>query len=135
MDKHPLKVTVVGAGTGGLCQAPGLKKDGIAANVFKRDRTPTDRLQSYRLSLSVTGNKALKECPSRPLVRLCAGALEKAPAPPHRCEPRACAYDARLSSTLTRFSWVRFVASNSGPSLVGKESGRCLRLALFLGRD
>jgi 2-polyprenyl-6-methoxyphenol hydroxylase-like FAD-dependent oxidoreductase len=57
-----LKVMIVGAGTGGLCLAQGLKKDGVAAEVFERDHTPTDRLQGYRLSLSATGNRALKAC-------------------------------------------------------------------------
>ena len=61
MARH-LKVLIIGAGTGGLCLAQGLKKDGIAANVFERDHTPTDRLQGYRLSLSATGNRALKAC-------------------------------------------------------------------------
>jgi cation diffusion facilitator CzcD-associated flavoprotein CzcO len=39
------KVMIVGAGTGGLCLAQGLKQFGIDVAVFERDRTPTDRLQ------------------------------------------------------------------------------------------
>jgi 2-polyprenyl-6-methoxyphenol hydroxylase-like FAD-dependent oxidoreductase len=62
MGCRPLKVLIIGAGTGGLCLAQGLKKKGVAAAVFERDRTPTDRLQGYRLSLSATGNRALKSC-------------------------------------------------------------------------
>src|SRR5215468_3240076 len=61
MARH-LKVLIIGAGTGGLCLAQGLKKDGIATDVFERDHTPTNRLQGYRLSLSATGNRALKAC-------------------------------------------------------------------------
>ena len=59
---HHLKVLIIGAGTGGLCLAQGLKKDGVAVEVFERDHTPTDRLQGYRLSLNATGNRALREC-------------------------------------------------------------------------
>jgi len=40
-----LKVMIVGAGTGGLCLAQGLKTDGIAVEVFERDYSPTDRLR------------------------------------------------------------------------------------------
>ena len=57
-----LKVMIVGAGTGGLCLAQGLKTDGIAVEVFERDYSPTDRLQGYRLGVSETGRRALREC-------------------------------------------------------------------------
>ena len=43
MMRHPLKVMIVGAGTGGLCLAHGLKSDGVAVEVFERDYTPSDR--------------------------------------------------------------------------------------------
>ncbi|MBV9229783.1 MAG: FAD-dependent monooxygenase [Chloroflexi bacterium] len=62
MMRHPLKVMIVGAGTGGLCLAHGLKSDGVAVEVFERDYTPSDRQQGYRLSLSATGSTALKTC-------------------------------------------------------------------------
>ena len=39
-----LKVIIIGAGTGGLCLAHGLRSAGIDVRVFERDRTPTDRL-------------------------------------------------------------------------------------------
>lgn len=55
-----LKVIIIGAGTGGLCLAQGLKSSGIAVEVFERDRTPTDRLQGYRLSINAQGSEALK---------------------------------------------------------------------------
>ena len=57
-----LKVMIVGAGTGGLCLAQALKADGIAVEVFERDYSPTDRLQGYRLGVSETGRRALREC-------------------------------------------------------------------------
>jgi 2-polyprenyl-6-methoxyphenol hydroxylase-like FAD-dependent oxidoreductase len=62
MMRHPLKVLILGAGTGGLCLAQGLKSDGVAVEVFERDDTPSDRQQGYRLSLSATGSSALKTC-------------------------------------------------------------------------
>jgi 2-polyprenyl-6-methoxyphenol hydroxylase-like FAD-dependent oxidoreductase len=58
----PLKVLVIGAGTGGLCLAHGLHARGIDVRVFERDHTPTDRIQGYRLSISASGNCALKAC-------------------------------------------------------------------------
>ncbi len=54
------KVLIIGAGTGGLCLAPGLKQAGIDVSVFERDRTPTDRLQGYRLHISSSGAHAME---------------------------------------------------------------------------
>ncbi|MBN9511289.1 MAG: FAD-dependent monooxygenase [Alphaproteobacteria bacterium] len=59
---RPLKVLIIGAGTGGLCLAHGLRSVGVAVRVFERDHTPTDRIQGYRLNISATGNRALKAC-------------------------------------------------------------------------
>jgi len=56
------RVMIIGAGTGGLCLAQGLRASGIDVRVFERDRTPTDRLQGYRLNISTTGNRALAAC-------------------------------------------------------------------------
>lgn len=56
------KVMIVGAGTGGLCLAQGLKQSSIDVSVFERDRTPTDRLQGYRLHISSNGARALEHC-------------------------------------------------------------------------
>jgi salicylate hydroxylase len=66
-NHHPLKVIIIGAGTGGLCLAQGLKSSGIAVEVFERDRTPTDRLQGHRLSINPQGSRALKSCPPEAL--------------------------------------------------------------------
>ena len=60
--KRPLKVMIVGAGTGGLCLAQGLKSDGIAVEVFERDRSPSDHQQGFRLSINATGSAALRSC-------------------------------------------------------------------------
>lgn len=60
--RKPLKVIIIGAGTGGLCLAQGLHSDGVAVEVFERDRSPTDHLQGYRLSINATGSRALKDC-------------------------------------------------------------------------
>jgi len=57
-----LDVLIIGAGTGGLCLAHGLVASGLKVRVFERDRTPTDRLQGYRLHISATGNRALQAC-------------------------------------------------------------------------
>ena len=38
-----LRVRIIGAGTGGLCLAQGLKRDGVEVEVFDRDHAPTDR--------------------------------------------------------------------------------------------
>jgi 2-polyprenyl-6-methoxyphenol hydroxylase-like FAD-dependent oxidoreductase len=75
MLHHPLKVLIVGAGTGGLCLAQGLTVDHIDVEVFERDETPADRQQGYRLSLSATGNRALRAClPAPRFARLLASA-------------------------------------------------------------
>jgi len=58
----PLKVMIIGAGTGGLCLAHGLAANGIAVEVFERDDSPTDRQPGYRLSISSTGSAALRSC-------------------------------------------------------------------------
>jgi len=62
MPRNPLKVLIIGAGAGGLCLAQGLKRDGVAAEVFERDPTPSHQAQGYRLSISATGSRALKAC-------------------------------------------------------------------------
>jgi 2-polyprenyl-6-methoxyphenol hydroxylase-like FAD-dependent oxidoreductase len=58
----PLKVMIIGAGTGGLCLAHGLVANGIAVEVFERDDSPADRQPGYRLSISSTGSAALRSC-------------------------------------------------------------------------
>jgi 2-polyprenyl-6-methoxyphenol hydroxylase-like FAD-dependent oxidoreductase len=57
-----LEVMVIGAGTGGLCLAHGLRAEGVDVRVFERDRTPVDRAQGYRLSINPRGARALRSC-------------------------------------------------------------------------
>src|SRR5215470_128258 len=56
------QVLIIGAGTGGLCLAHGLRASGVNVRVFERDHTPVDRQQGYRLHISATGNRALEAC-------------------------------------------------------------------------
>jgi salicylate hydroxylase len=59
---EPFHVLIIGGGIGGLTLAQGLKRAGISAAVYERDRTPGDRLQGYRVHISPTGGLALHEC-------------------------------------------------------------------------
>jgi len=64
---EPFHVLIIGGGIGGLTLAQGLKREGISAAVYERDRTLTDRLQGYRVHISPTGGLALHECLPRHL--------------------------------------------------------------------
>lgn len=59
MSTSELRVIVIGAGTGGLCLAHGLKRAGIDVAVYERDRTRTDGLQGYRVGIDPDGSRAL----------------------------------------------------------------------------
>jgi phytoene dehydrogenase-like protein len=63
----PLHVIIVGGGIGGLTLAQGLKREGVSAADYERDRTPTDRLQGYRVHISPTGGLGLHKCLPPPL--------------------------------------------------------------------
>jgi salicylate hydroxylase len=58
----PLHVLIIGGGIGGLALAQGLKREGISAAVYERDRSLTSRLQGYRVHISPGGSLALHEC-------------------------------------------------------------------------
>lgn len=62
MNRNPLSVVIIGAGTGGLCLAHGLKRAGIDVAVYERDRTRTDGLQGYRVGINDHGVASLKAC-------------------------------------------------------------------------
>lgn len=62
MNSNPLHVTIIGAGLGGLCLAQGLKKIGIAFDVYERDATTESRSQGYRLRIDQTGQQSLASC-------------------------------------------------------------------------
>ena len=42
--------------------AQGLKRSGVAVEVFERDASPTSPVEGYRVSISPTGSRALKAC-------------------------------------------------------------------------
>ncbi len=63
----PLHVIIIGGGIGGLALAQGLKKAGVSAAVYERDRTRRDRVQGYRVHINPTGSLALHECLPGPL--------------------------------------------------------------------
>jgi len=65
--RAPLQVVIIGGGIGGLTLAQGLKKSGVNAAVYERDRTRTDRVQGYRVHINPTGSLALHECLPAPL--------------------------------------------------------------------
>ncbi|MEU5211609.1 NAD(P)/FAD-dependent oxidoreductase [Streptomyces sp. NPDC020742] len=56
----PLHVLVIGAGTGGLCLAQGLKRAGVSVAVYERDRSRRDGLQGYRVGIDADGKGALR---------------------------------------------------------------------------
>ncbi len=58
----PLKVLIIGAGTGGATLAHGLKRAGIDVAVFERDRTRASGPEGYRVGISPAGSHALAEC-------------------------------------------------------------------------
>ncbi|MFI6478898.1 FAD-dependent oxidoreductase [Nonomuraea sp. NPDC050663] len=62
-------IAVIGGGIGGLCLAQGLHGKGVDVAVFERDRTPSDRLQGYRVHIDPQGARALRECLPEPLWR------------------------------------------------------------------
>ncbi|WP_433251614.1 FAD-dependent oxidoreductase [Streptosporangium sp. CA-135522] len=59
---RPLHVIVIGAGTGGMCLAQGLKRAGVSVAVYERHKTRSDGLYGYRVGIDPMGNRALKEC-------------------------------------------------------------------------
>lgn len=62
MANTRLRVLIIGAGTGGLCLAHGLRRAGIEVAVFERDRTRRDGLQGYRVGIDPDGSRALHAC-------------------------------------------------------------------------
>ncbi|MGW5742000.1 FAD-dependent oxidoreductase [Amycolatopsis sp. NPDC003861] len=57
-----MRVSIAGAGLGGLCLAQGLRQAGIEADVHELDPAITARFQGYRLVLNPTGLAALQGC-------------------------------------------------------------------------
>lgn len=57
---HP--VLIIGAGTGGLALAHGLRNAGLPVEVYERDRHRTGGLQGYRVGISPNGVRSLRAC-------------------------------------------------------------------------
>uniref|UniRef100_UPI001C2F2347 FAD-dependent oxidoreductase n=1 Tax=Streptomyces sp. GbtcB6 TaxID=2824751 RepID=UPI001C2F2347 len=55
-----MHVIIIGAGTGGLALAQGLKKAGISSAVYERDRTRSDGLYGYRVGIDPDGSRSLR---------------------------------------------------------------------------
>ncbi|GAB3142628.1 FAD-dependent monooxygenase [Micromonospora sonneratiae] len=62
MAANPFDVIIIGAGTGGMCLAHGLRRAGVRVAVYERYRTRRDGLHGYRLGIGPTGIRALREC-------------------------------------------------------------------------
>ncbi|HEY6407356.1 MAG TPA: NAD(P)/FAD-dependent oxidoreductase [Ktedonobacteraceae bacterium] len=60
MSTLPLHVLIIGAGTGGLCLAQGLKQANISVAVYERDRTRLGGLLGYRVGIDPDGIRGLK---------------------------------------------------------------------------
>jgi 2-polyprenyl-6-methoxyphenol hydroxylase-like FAD-dependent oxidoreductase len=57
-----MRVSVVGAGLGGLALAQGLRGAGVEAEVYERDPGIVARFQGYRLVLNPVGFQAVRDC-------------------------------------------------------------------------
>ncbi|WP_320064142.1 NAD(P)/FAD-dependent oxidoreductase [Micromonospora sp. RTGN7] len=55
-------ILIIGAGTGGLCLAQGLRRAGLDVSVHERVTDRSDGLLGYRVGISPTGSRALREC-------------------------------------------------------------------------
>jgi 2-polyprenyl-6-methoxyphenol hydroxylase-like FAD-dependent oxidoreductase len=59
MSPTSLRVIVIGAGTGGLALAHGLRRAGVDVTVYERDALRTDGLHGYRVGIDPDGSRAL----------------------------------------------------------------------------
>lgn len=89
------RVTIVGAGLGGLTLAHGLRHRGFDVAVYERDPHPGARPQGYRIQLDEPGLSGLRRCLPEHLLRLC---LATSGAPPARVSVR----DRRLRRVADR---------------------------------
>ncbi|MEU7870841.1 NAD(P)/FAD-dependent oxidoreductase [Dactylosporangium sp. NPDC049140] len=89
-----MKVIIIGAGTGGMCLAHGLRRAGVDVAVYERDRTRASGLHGYRVGIDPHGSRALKACLPPELYRTFVATCAKAP-------ERFMFLDERLRPTLT----------------------------------
>ncbi|MCU1645365.1 MAG: nicC [Nocardia sp.] len=57
-----LRIAIIGAGLGGLCVGQGLRKHGIAFDIYEKDPSPSSRTQGYRIRIDETGQRSLEQC-------------------------------------------------------------------------
>ncbi|OEZ63820.1 NAD(P)/FAD-dependent oxidoreductase [Duganella sp. HH105] len=62
MQNNTFHVAIIGGGLGGLCLAQGLKRQGIAFDVFERDSALDSRTQGFRIRINADGQAALRHC-------------------------------------------------------------------------
>jgi 2-polyprenyl-6-methoxyphenol hydroxylase-like FAD-dependent oxidoreductase len=74
-----MHVLIIGAGTGGLALAHGLKQSRIEVSVFERYRGPDEDQGGYRVGISPAGSRALKACVPASLYELFVGTCARAP--------------------------------------------------------
>jgi 2-polyprenyl-6-methoxyphenol hydroxylase-like FAD-dependent oxidoreductase len=122
--REPLHVIVIGAGTGGMCLAHGLRRAGIRVSVYERDRTRTGGLHGYRVGVDPHGSRALKVCLPPDLYRTFVATCAR--------EPEAFAFlDERLRPLLT-LPLRRAVDDVNGEKSVSRMT---LRQVLFTGME
>ncbi|MFI7024619.1 FAD-dependent oxidoreductase [Micromonospora sp. NPDC049900] len=79
MSTRAPHVLVIGAGTGGLCLAHGLRRAGISVAVYERHRTRADGLLGYRVGIGPTGSRALRDCLPPELFRIYLATCARSP--------------------------------------------------------
>jgi 2-polyprenyl-6-methoxyphenol hydroxylase-like FAD-dependent oxidoreductase len=57
-----MRVLIIGAGTGGLCLAHGLRKNGVDVEVFERSIEGDDGLPGFGIHINANGARALHAC-------------------------------------------------------------------------
>ncbi|WP_327146444.1 FAD-dependent oxidoreductase [Nocardia sp. NBC_01327] len=57
-----LRIAIIGAGLGGLCMGQGLRRHGIAFDIYEKDSSPSSRTQGYRIRIDETGQRSLAQC-------------------------------------------------------------------------
>ncbi|WP_323117848.1 FAD-dependent oxidoreductase [Burkholderia alba] len=117
-------VAIVGAGLGGLCLAQGLKRAGIAFDVYERDAAPQSRTQGYRIRIDEAGQRALAHCLPDDLYALFRHTCAAAASAGRFVDPRLAALDGRAADT--------WQPAATGPEAAGDLSAHRLTLREIL---